>query len=238
MWQVKEQGYLKRKQTKPLLEQYRKKFCQQFWKHSTITSTKPDGLNFPSWQSLASQELKLSIQTFQSEKDRKRTCTQVENYLARLVCNAPHRCPSQPLLKSLHWLPVISLNVFSTNSALWSTKFDYTSSHISCLFQHIGHYQPVRSLRSSNSLLLTVHLPRQLPQLELSASSLQAQLFRIVCHMQSEKRPRNPNLCVDWRDIFFNASLVDHGYPTPLYHHRSWLWIYGNVYKSSDWLID
>jgi len=31
----------------------------------------------------------------------------VQNSLARLICNAMYRCSSQPLFKSLHWLPVI-----------------------------------------------------------------------------------------------------------------------------------
>jgi len=40
----------------------------------------------------------------------------VQNSLARLVCNALYRSPSQPLFKSLHWLTV--MNVLCTKSAL------------------------------------------------------------------------------------------------------------------------
>jgi hypothetical protein len=31
----------------------------------------------------------------------------IQKSLARVVCNAPYRCSAQPLLKSLHWLPII-----------------------------------------------------------------------------------------------------------------------------------
>jgi len=41
-----------------------------------------------------------------------------------------------------------SLNVLSTNSPQWRTKFNYT--------HHNGQHQPICSLRSSNSVLLTV----------------------------------------------------------------------------------
>jgi hypothetical protein len=34
----------------------------------------------------------------------------IQNSLARLVCKAPYRCSPQPLLKSLHWLPVTECN--------------------------------------------------------------------------------------------------------------------------------
>jgi len=151
----------------------------------------------------------------------------VQNTLARLVCNTPyHRLP-QPLLKSLHWLPVIK-RVDCWVKMTYKVRLHQQPSY---LLQHIGQHRPVRSLRSSNFVLFP--LPKQQLQLGLSASP--SQLSGIVCHPQSEKHHHNINFCADWRVTFFNASSVDHGHPAPLYR---WQWIYGAVYKSSDWLID
>ena len=72
----------------------------------------------------------------------------VQNFLVRLVCDAPYRCPSQPLFKSLHWLPVIELVAM-----MYKVQPHQQPSN---LLQHIGQHQPVLSLRSSNSMPLTV----------------------------------------------------------------------------------
>ena len=77
----------------------------------------------------------------------------VQNSLARVVCNSSRRSShSIDLLKSLHWLPVserieykIALLTFKT---LQSGKPSYLSDLVS-------FYNPSRSLRSSDSFLLT-----------------------------------------------------------------------------------
>jgi len=57
---------------------------------------------------------------------------------------ASYRSPSQPLLKSLHWLPVIERVEYKLAAM---TKFDYTSSHLTFS----------STLVSTLSVLLTVH---------------------------------------------------------------------------------
>jgi len=101
---------------------------------------------------------------------------------------------------------------------------------------HVSQYQPVGSLFSSNSILLTIPPTKQLPQLVLFASP--PKLCGIVCHLQSESSDHNLNFCADRMDIFFGVSLFEHGYQATLYHCCKWLWIKGAEYKSSDWIID
>jgi hypothetical protein len=77
----------------------------------------------------------------------------IQNSLARLVCNAPYRSSSHLLLKSLHWLPVIERVEYKLAAMTYKVQLYQQPSY---LFQQIGQYQPARSLRSSNSKLLTV----------------------------------------------------------------------------------
>ena len=77
----------------------------------------------------------------------------VQNSLARVVCNAPHRSPPQPLLKSLHWLPVIERVEYKLAAMTYKVLLHQEPSY---LLQHIDQYKPVRTLRSSNSALLNV----------------------------------------------------------------------------------
>jgi len=79
----------------------------------------------------------------------------VQNCLARLACHSSYRSPSQPLLKSLHWiwLPVIERVKYKLAAMTYKVQRHQQPSY---LLKHIGHHQPVRSLRSSNSVLLTV----------------------------------------------------------------------------------
>jgi hypothetical protein len=77
----------------------------------------------------------------------------VQNSLARLVCKAPYRCSSQPLLKSLHWLPVTERVMYKIAALTYKVRLHQQPSY---LLHHITQYQPARSLRSSNSMLLTV----------------------------------------------------------------------------------
>jgi hypothetical protein len=77
----------------------------------------------------------------------------VQNSLARVVCNAPYRSPPQPLLKSLHWLPVIERVEYKLAAMTYKVLLHQEPSY---LLQHIDQYKPVRTLRSSNSTLLNV----------------------------------------------------------------------------------
>jgi hypothetical protein len=77
----------------------------------------------------------------------------IQNSLARLVCKAPYRSSSQPLLKSLHWLPVTERVAYKLAALAYKVRLHQQPSY---LLQHINQYQPARPLRSSNSMLLTV----------------------------------------------------------------------------------
>ena len=77
---------------------------------------------------------------------------QVQNAAARLVCLTGQGEHITPVLKELHWLPVrqrISFKVLVlTYQALHGTAPQYMTDLLSW-------YQPTRSLRSSDALLLT-----------------------------------------------------------------------------------
>jgi hypothetical protein len=77
----------------------------------------------------------------------------MQNALARVVCNAPYRCSSLPLLKSLHWLPVEERVEYKIAAMTYKVRLYQQPSY---LLEYINLYQPARSLRSSNCLLLTV----------------------------------------------------------------------------------
>ena len=89
----------------------------------------------------------------------------VQNSLARLVCKAPYRCSSQPLLKSLHWLPVTERVMYKIATLTYKVRLHQQPSY---LLQHIGLYHPARSLHSSNSMLLTVPPTKTVTELALS----------------------------------------------------------------------
>ena len=77
----------------------------------------------------------------------------VQNSLVRVVCNAPFRSSSQPLLKSLHWLPIIERVEYKLAAMTYKVLLHQEPSY---LLEHIDQYKPVRTLRSSNSTLLNV----------------------------------------------------------------------------------
>ena len=66
---------------------------------------------------------------------------------------APYRCSSQTLLKLLHCLPVIERVEYIIAAMTYKIRLHQQPSY---LLQHISQYQPACSLRSSNSVLLTV----------------------------------------------------------------------------------
>jgi len=151
--------------------------------------------------------------------------------LARLMCNAPYRSPSQPLLWSLHGYQ--SSNVLSTNSPQWRTKFDYTSSHLTFSSTLVSINQFARSVHQIMSYSL-FHLPKQQPQLELSASP--SQLSGIVCHAVRETSSQ-PQFLRRLKGYLLLRFFGYHGYPAPLYRCRNWQWIYGAVYNVLQYTV-
>jgi len=124
------------------------------------------------------------------------------NSLARRVCNAPYRCPSQPLHKSPNWVPDQSSNSTSTNSLL--TKSDHTSSYLTCSNTSIIiNLLTLSMMRSLNSSLLTVPPTK---------SAIAARAFRISA----------PTL---WNSLssVVNEASSQHQFIwlhlAPLYHH-------------------
>ena len=159
----------------------------------------------------------------------------VQNSLARVVCNAPYRSPSQPLLKSLHWLPVIERVEYKLAAITYKTLLYQQPTY---LFQHINQYKPTRSLRSSWYTLL-LHIPptrtvtaarafcvsaptvwNNLPSAVRESSSLRIFLRLLKGHL--------------FQRVFGWPWL----HPAPLYHRLHRHWITAPSYKSKDWLID
>jgi len=87
-----------------------------------------------------------------------------------------------------------SSNVLSTNSPKRSTKFDYTSNHLTSSSTLVSINQFVLRVHQIQSYSL-FHLPKLQPQLGLSASP--SQLSGIVCHPESEKHHHVFNCCAD-----------------------------------------
>ena len=75
----------------------------------------------------------------------------VENRLARVVCSAPYRSPSAPLLQSLHWLPVSYRITYKIAMLTFKTKLHHQPIY---LFTMLQDYTPSRQLRSSSAGLL------------------------------------------------------------------------------------
>src|SRR5664279_5008206 len=85
----------------------------------------------------------------------------VQHSLARVVCNAPYRSPSTPLLKSLHWLPVKQMIRYKVRLFQQPTY----------LRELIVDYRPARTLRPSNADLL------QMPRVHTETA---ARAFRVA----------------------------------------------------------
>ena len=67
----------------------------------------------------------------------------VQNSLARVVCNAPYRSPSRPLLKSLHWLPIEQRIEYKIATMTYKLRLHHQPSY---LVKLINDYKPVRCL--------------------------------------------------------------------------------------------
>jgi len=71
----------------------------------------------------------------------------VQNSAARLVCDAKCRDSSLPLLKQLHWLPVVDTIDFKI---AWITFKTLSLNQPSYLLNLLSVYTPTRSLRSAS----------------------------------------------------------------------------------------
>ena len=95
----------------------------------------------------------------------------VQNSLARVVCNAPYRSSSVPLLKSLHWLPIEQRIEYKIATMTYKLRLHHQPSY---LFELINDYKPVRCLRSSSSALM------KLPPLNKSRTQTAARAFSLA----------------------------------------------------------
>ena len=78
----------------------------------------------------------------------------VQNSLARVVCNSSKRSAhSNTLLKTLHWLPISQRIKYKIALLTFKILHFGKPSYLSDL---VSFYQPSRTLRSTNSLLLSV----------------------------------------------------------------------------------
>ena len=92
----------------------------------------------------------------------------VQHSLARVVCNAPYRSPSAPLLKSLHWLPVKQRIRYKIATMTYKVRLFQQPTYLREL---IVDYRPARTLRSSNADLL------QMPRVHTETA---ARAFRVA----------------------------------------------------------
>ena len=76
----------------------------------------------------------------------------VQNILARVVVGAPWTSNSLIIRRDLHWLPVGHRITYRLRLTTWKTLHTSQPLYLSEL---ISHYLPHRSLRSSNTNLLT-----------------------------------------------------------------------------------
>lgn len=77
----------------------------------------------------------------------------VQKSLARIVCQAPYRSPSTPLLKELHWLPIRQRIDYKIAVLTYKARLHRQPSYLHDLIQD---YIPPRVLRSSDAHLLSV----------------------------------------------------------------------------------
>jgi len=77
----------------------------------------------------------------------------VQNSLARVVCCAPYRSPSRPMLQSLHWLPIEYRIQHKIATLTFKVRFHRQPNY---LHELITTYTPNRPLRSSDAGLLAV----------------------------------------------------------------------------------
>ena len=77
----------------------------------------------------------------------------IQNIAARILTRSPKTCHITPVLKDLHWLPIKSRILFKLLLFMFKAYHQTTPTYITNL---ITPYNPIRSLRSSEQLLLEV----------------------------------------------------------------------------------
>jgi len=154
----------------------------------------------------------------------------VQNTLARLVRNASYRSPSQPLLKSLYWLPVVECVEYKLAAMTYKVWLHQQPSY---LLQHVGPHQPICSVHSSNSVLLTIPSTKTVTASQafhISVPTVWHSLSSVVGETSSQ-----PQFLCRLKGHLFQCVF---GWPWLLYRCCNWQWIHCALYKSSDWLID
>jgi len=93
----------------------------------------------------------------------------VLNSLVRTVCQAPQSASATELCCQLHWLPVRQRISYKVTVIIYKTHSTSKPAYLSDLLQD---YQPARTLRSSDKLLLSV--PRMALVFSVKAFSISA----------------------------------------------------------------
>ena len=113
-----------------------------------------------------------ALQTPTQDRFLAKTTKRKENKThSAVVCNAPYRSPSVPLLKSLHWLPIEQRIEYKIATMTYKLRLHHQPSY---LFELINDYKPVRCLRSSSSALM------KLPPLNKSRTQTAARAFSLA----------------------------------------------------------
>jgi len=77
----------------------------------------------------------------------------VQNVLARVVAQAPSMISSADIRRDLHWLPINHRISYKLSLLTWKAVYTAEPSYLSEL---ISPYVPARTLRSSNTHLLSI----------------------------------------------------------------------------------
>ena len=93
----------------------------------------------------------------------------VQNRAARIVLGVGRRASAAPLLRQLHWLPVLKRMQYKTALITYKTLYCHEPEYLSSL---LCPYNPPRTLRSSSGNLLTV--PRVTSVFQSRAFSVEA----------------------------------------------------------------
>ena len=93
----------------------------------------------------------------------------VQNRAARIVLGVGRRASAAPLLRQLHWLPVLKRMQYKTALITYKTLYSHEPAYLSSL---LCPYNPPRTLRSSSGNLLTV--PRVSSVFQSRAFSVEA----------------------------------------------------------------
>ncbi len=131
----------------------------------------------------------------------------IHNTAARLIMRSPRSDSAKPLLRELHWLPIVCRVDFKL------LVFTYTAMHNNApvyLCELVCPYQPTRTLRSANNNMLQVkrtHTKAGDCSFAIAAPSLQT-IFQRSLRLLTISQVSN----VYWRHIFFvlHISVIRH----------------------------